>query len=263
MVVIEAGHGPDRRSMGCTGTVVSEACTALATEWATSSTAEGSSQWHPLDFANGRPMERASQDLPSVPNVSSLVPAMATYWIVQENPPSLGQGSSGKRPIRLKRRFRGRLLRRGKKGGHCVGKTKRGKGTKIMAVADGNGLPLAIGIGSASPHEVKLIEAVLDDSILDELPDCVVGDKAYDSDKLDERLWKERGLRLIAPHRAGRRKRTQDGRELRRHRRRWKIERLFAWLQNFRRLTTRYERKAHNFLAFLHLGCALILLRSF
>lgn len=261
--MIEAGHGPDRRSMGCGGAAVPEALVALAAQWATSSPAEGSSQWHPLDFENRRPMERAAQDVSSVPNLSPVVPAMATKRSVQENPSSTGQGPPRKREVRLERRVRRRLLCRGKKRGRCVGKTKRGKGTKILAVADGNGLPLAIGIGSASPHEVKLVEAVLDDSILDELPDCVVGDKAYDSDKLDERLWKERGLRLIAPHRAGRKQRTQDGRELRRHRRRWKIERLFAWLQNFRRLTTRYERKAHNFLAFLHLGCALILLRSF
>ena len=59
-----------------------------------------------------------------------------------------------------------------------------------------------------SPNEVKLFEAVLDESILDEVPDCLLGDKAYDSDKLDERLRRERGLHLIAPHRAGRKVRT-------------------------------------------------------
>jgi transposase len=56
--------------------------------------------------------------------------------------------------------------------------------------------------------------------------------------------------------------RTQDGRPLRRYRRRWKIERLFAWFQNFRRLVVRYERYAENFLAMLHLDCCLILLRG-
>ncbi len=43
--------------------------------------------------------------------------------------------------------------------------------------------------------------------------------------------------------------------------RRWKIERLFAWLQNFRRLVVRYERYAENFLGMLQLGCCIILLR--
>ena len=47
------------------------------------------------------------------------------------------------------------------KGGRGGGKTKRGKGTKLMAMADGAGLPIAISIGSASPHEVKLVETTL------------------------------------------------------------------------------------------------------
>jgi len=67
---------------------------------------------------------------------------------------------------------------------------------------------------------------------------------------------------MTAPHRRRRRKlETQDGRKLRRYkRRRWKIEWLFAWLDNFRRLVVRYERKADNFLGFAHLGCIVILL---
>ncbi len=54
---------------------------------------------------------------------------------------------------------------------------------------------------------------------------------------------------------------TQDGRKLRRYKRRWKVERLFAWLGNFRRLVVRYERRAENYLGFVHLGCVVILLR--
>lgn len=43
--------------------------------------------------------------------------------------------------------------------------------------------------------------------------------------------------------------------------RRWKVERLFAWLFNFRRLVVRYEYHAENFLGFVHLAAAIILLR--
>src|SRR5437899_2386113 len=57
------------------------------------------------------------------------------------------------------------------------------------------------------------------------------------------------------------RKNTQDGRELRRYCHRWKIERLFAWLHNFRRLVTRWEYQEANFLGMLQLGCLLILVR--
>ena len=130
-----------------------------------------------------------------------------------------------------------------------------------MAVADGAGLPLAVSIASASPHEVTLVEATLDACFAPDLPDRLIGDKAYDSDALDRRLEAERGLALIAPHRRTRRRATQDGRPLRRYRRRWLVERLHAWLQNFRRLVTRYEYHAENFLGFVQLGCIVILLR--
>ena len=67
---------------------------------------------------------------------------------------------------------------------------------------------------------------------------------------------------MIAPHRTGRKKSpTQDGRRLRRYKRRWKVERLFAWLGNFRRLVVRYERRAQNYLGFVRLACTIILLR--
>jgi transposase len=130
-----------------------------------------------------------------------------------------------------------------------------------MAVADGAGLPLAVRIASASPHEVTLVEATLDATFAPALPTRLIGDRAYDSDRLDQRLATERGIALIAPHRDTRRHATQDGRPLRRYRRRWKIERLYAWLQNFRRLVIRYEYHAENFLGFLQLACILILLR--
>lgn len=132
-----------------------------------------------------------------------------------------------------------------------------------MAVADRTGLPIAIGVGSASPHEVTLVESTLDRRFIDELPERLIGDRAYDSDPLDERLAAQ-GIDIIAPHKSNRRKaKTQDGRSLRRYRRRWRVERLFAWLQNFRRLITRHEYRMQNFLGFIHLGCIIILMRQY
>jgi transposase len=143
-----------------------------------------------------------------------------------------------------------------------VGKTKRGKGTKIMAVADRSGLPIAISVGSASPHEVTLVETTLAARFTEQPPERLIGDKAYDSDPLDERL-NEQGIQMIAPHKSNRIKaKTQDGRPLRRYRKRWKIERLFAWLQNFRRILVRHDRILSNYLGFVQLGCMIILLRS-
>ena len=129
-----------------------------------------------------------------------------------------------------------------------------------MAVADGSGLPVACHIESASPHEVRLVDSTLEHRFVREQPERLIGDRAYDSDGLDETL-RARGIEMIAPHRGNRITPTQDGRPLRRYRRRWKIERLFAWLQNFRRLVVRYEHHADNFRGFVLLGCAILLLR--
>lgn len=142
-----------------------------------------------------------------------------------------------------------------------MGKTKRGKGTKIMGIADGHGLPLALRTESASPAEVKLVEATLDERLVADVPERLIGDKAYDSDPLDQKLMENYGIEMISPNRQGRKVPSQDGRPLRRYFRRWKVERLFAWLFNFRRLVVRYEYHADNFRGFLHLGAAMILLR--
>ena len=157
--------------------------------------------------------------------------------------------------------FCGRHICSGQKRGRLVGKTKRGKGTKIMGIADGHGLPLALRAESASPAEVKLVEQTMEERFVAEVPERLIGDKAYDSDRLDETMMQKFGTEMIAPNKANRRVPTQDGRSLRRYVRRWKIERLFAWLFNFRRLVVRYEYHAENFQGFLHLGAAIILLR--
>ncbi len=144
-----------------------------------------------------------------------------------------------------------------------MGKTKRGKGTKIMAIADRSGLPLSVHIESASPHEVTLVERTLEARFVVPAPQRLIGDKAYDSDPLDATL-KAQGIEMIAPHRRNRRKpKTQDGRKMRRYKRRWKVERLIGWLQNYRRVLVRYERHAVNFLALGKLACVCILLRVF
>jgi transposase len=146
------------------------------------------------------------------------------------------------------------------KGDLALGPTRRGKGTKIIAIAAGNSLPLAVSVQSASPNECELVEEVLAGSFLDDLPAELIGDKAYDSDKLDQKLQTDYGIELIAPNRGGRGK-TQDGRSLRRYRRRWKVERLFAWMHWFRRLVTRHEYHIENFLGMVHLACLKLLFR--
>jgi len=94
-------------------------------------------------------------------------------------------------------------------------------------------------------------------------PENLIGDRAYDSDTLDQEL-RSQGTEMIAPHRSNRvRSLTQDGRRLRRYTRRWLVERFFAWIQWRRRLLVRWEFYPQNFLGFVQLACLLILFRQF
>ena len=132
-----------------------------------------------------------------------------------------------------------------------------------MVLVDGSGLPLAVDVDSASPAEVNLIEPLIDEAVTPHVPPRLIYDRAGDSDPLRERLA-SRGIELICPHRHGRVKPpTQDGRPLRRYRRRWIIERTIAWLQQFRRLVTRYEFYSFLFHSFAKLACMVIVLRRF
>lgn len=132
-------------------------------------------------------------------------------------------------------------------------------------MADGAGLPISICIDEGPRHETKLVDKALDARFTRKVPTRLIGDKAYDSTNLQKRL-KQRHVQLIAPmitpkqgHQTHPTRRHQDRRPLRRYRRRWKVERLWAWLLRYRKITTRYECKAENFLGFLHLACAVIL----
>jgi transposase len=146
-------------------------------------------------------------------------------------------------------------------GGDGIGCTRVGKGVKIMVLVDARGLPVAVDTMSAGPHECTLVQGLFDFMLTQETPECIVGDKAYDSDRLDDTLAEE-GIEMIAPHRAGRKpeNKTQDGRPLRRYGRRWTVERTIGWFQNFRRLCIRWEKSTRLFQGYLHLGCTLLLL---
>jgi transposase len=163
-----------------------------------------------------------------------------------------------------------RQLRTGEKRGFGVGKTKRGKGSKWMVVVDGQGIPLGGAITSASPAEVRLAEETLATIKVPRQgrgrpksrPQRLIGDKAYDSDKLRARLA-GKGIRLLVPYRRNRKGKINSPEVKERYRHRWKIERTFAWLGNFRRLVVRYERLITVYSGFFHLACIIIALRQF
>ncbi len=132
-----------------------------------------------------------------------------------------------------------------------------------MAVVDANGLPIGLRVCTAGEHEVKQAQDTVLECWTVQLPQRTIADRAFDSDALDQCLW-EYGVEVIAPHRKNRKpeNKTQDGRKLRRYKRRWKVERFFAWLGNFRRLLVRHERKVRNYEGFAHLATLIILVRN-
>lgn len=149
-----------------------------------------------------------------------------------------------------------------RQGGDGIGVTRIGKGVKIMLLVDAKGLPVAAYSTEAGPSECRLVQRLFDFMVTDSTPERIIGDKAYDSDPLDSELANH-SVEMIAPHR-GNRKRpsTQDGRSLRRYKRRWTVEHSISWLQNFRRLCIRWEKSTCLFQGLLHLSCSLLLLKT-
>ena len=132
-----------------------------------------------------------------------------------------------------------------------------------MLMIDGQGQPLSAFTTAASTSEVHAIETLVDERATRRPPERLMYDKAADADWLRESL-DQRGVALICPHRANRTKPpVQDGRPLRRYKRRYKVERSISWLHNFRRLITRWEYYPELFEGFVHLACLYTILKGF
>ncbi len=254
-------HGPHRCPVGGARTTVSSETPGRSARPAVARYASGVARCL-LGFAHRRSLARSAPSLSSLSDLSSPLPAVAALRAAHTTAPETGGGLARPRQARSERVLHRRQLQFGEKRGSAVGPTRRGKGSKIMAISDGHGLPLAVHVASASPHEAKLVAPTIEQRFLAETPKCMIGDRAYDSDPLDVQIRERFGVQLVAPHKCTRSKApTQDRRVLRRYRRRWKIERLFAWLPNFRRVVIRWEYYPENFLGMVQLACAVILLR--
>ena len=130
-----------------------------------------------------------------------------------------------------------------------------------MAILDRCGLPLSIGTHSARRREPKLVQLRLDLVLIGDLPENLVGDKAYDSDPLDAEV-EQLGVEMIAPHWTNRtRPKTKDGGRLRPYKRRWTIKRFFAGLQWNHRVLIRWESHAENLLGSVQLVAVCLLLK--
>ena len=163
--------------------------------------------------------------------------------------------------------FSGRQFRASQKRGRGVGKTKGGKGSKVMVIADGNGLPIGLQVDSAQPHEIRYAESTVATIRIPQKrgrprtrPKELIADKAYDSRQFREAL-RQRGIKVTVPIvERRRRKRPKRGRPIRTgltYRQRWKVERCFAWMDNCRRLVVRYDRFVEHYKAFCLLAIIL------
>ena len=150
-----------------------------------------------------------------------------------------------------------------KKRGEDVGRTKIGKGTKLMLLTDQQGLPVSLFVCGANIAEVHAIETLVEVRVADQRPDYLLYDKAADANWLRDALDR-RGIEQVTRHRKNRKNIRQDGRTARRlttHR--WKVERTMSWLKNSRRLEVRREYYPQLFEAFAHLACILLYLNRY
>jgi len=162
--------------------------------------------------------------------------------------------------VRVGASLSGRELCTRKKGGTGIGKTKVGKGSKVMLVVDGHGLPIGLHLDSAQPHEITLADQTLRSIRVPQKrgrprsrPQSLAADKAYDSRTFRTEL-RMRGIKTAIPSFERRkRKIPKRGRPIKTgelYKSRWKVERAFARMDNCRRLVVRWERSLHIYKAF-------------
>lgn len=150
----------------------------------------------------------------------------------------------------------------GKTGPNPTDRAK--KGAKRSLLTDAYGVPIGLAIEGANRHDCKLVEQTLDSIPVErpkatgEKPQGICMDKGYDYDEVRD-LVEEFG------YTAHIRARGEEAQAIKREAgfkaRRWVVERTASWMNRFRRILIRWEKKAANYLALLHLVCAVITLR--
>jgi transposase len=134
----------------------------------------------------------------------------------------------------------------------AVGRSRGGRNTKIHALADAKGRLIAILLTGGEAHDGPVAERLI---CRVDPPKCMLGDKAYDSAELREEL-DEQGTRPVIPNRSNRKQPYRFSK--RRYKLRWRIEAAFNRLKDFRRIATRYDKLARNYLASVCLAAALV-----
>lgn len=149
----------------------------------------------------------------------------------------------------------GASLGSGRKRGEqkqAIGRSRGGRNTKIHALADAKGRLVAILLTGGEAHDCPLAGRLIRKT---KPSKHMLGDKAYDSAELREEL-QERGTKPVIPNRSCRKQPFRFNKGL--YKARWLIENAFNRVKDFRRIATRYDRLARNYLASVCLAAALV-----
>ena len=154
-------------------------------------------------------------------------------------------------------------------GGEDIAYGWKGKGSTIHLVTEGNGLPLAFLVTAANVFEVTVGLQVVDQVRVPRFqgrphqrPTRLAADKSYDNADFRWELGR-RGIQPSIPQRKLQNRRRRPGRLPQVHQvsqSRWKIERSHRWLDNWRRLVTRYDWYTDSYIAFLTIACFMVTL---
>lgn len=144
--------------------------------------------------------------------------------------------------------------------------TDRAKiGTKRSLLTEAKGIPISIDIAGANRHDVKLFESTINNLIIKKpratkkKPQGMCLDAGYVGDEVQE-LGKAFGFTM---HVRSRGEEAQDiKKKVGKKARRWVVERTHSWLNRFRRILIRWEKKLENYLGMLHLACGIITWRA-
>jgi transposase len=148
-------------------------------------------------------------------------------------------------------------------GDEALGRSRGGFTTKIHVRCEGYGKPVTFALTGGQVHDSQRVTALIDRGAIRRIgrgrprlrPAKLAGDKAYSSRSIRQALRK-RGITPVIPTKANERRQPDFDREA--YRQRNIVERLINRLKNFRRISTRYEKRAANYLAMIHIAAILL-----
>ncbi len=183
-----------------------------------------------LGSTHGCSLARPAVSLSALSDLPSALPTMAAQWTADTPAAKPGRGLTRPREARSERILHRRQLQWREKGALVSALQSAAKAAKSWQ----SQTAMVFLSPCTWPEALRLVKQNLVEPTLDlqrflaQAPKRMIGDRAYDSDPLDQRIHERYGVQLIAPHKFVRvAAATQDGRVLRRYRRRWKVERLF------------------------------------